>query len=494
MKRRVELRHPKFFEKLIISIFPSMRIGNLDWLKIWNAKELERFTFGARAISIAWFLVYASHYWLIDIPAKKDHLDLWAMQRAIVSTANFLSFIITFSSWYRKSKFYKLPLFIATAVTIHQQSYAMLWRADVPFFYVPLQALLGVCFLRLGVASSLMVLPLILAPGHLAYVVRPGQNHHMISATIVVVVLICVLRTSMVTEIRAFLAEKESERVNKDLIEVQKTLNDQLRGFLPSEIYRRVQNAILNHALTPVQAVDEVLRPRNRLAAILFSDIRGFTKLTNSSDDEIISVVSRAQQLATETVEHYSGIPRLHGDLIYSYFDNPDSAVNIVSALRSGIEILDQTKQLNVRGSFDAKIIRYVIISFGSVTVGNIGSSAGARDISVLGAAANLPSRIDRLTKCENMKQYLAEFPVVMSGEAFQLVGCLFPNLAAIEVKLSSLNIVLDEFPEEKAIYLIPTSVHNCKIINESPDYQRGSIYIKEKYKNSAAARMENAA
>jgi class 3 adenylate cyclase len=486
------MRKQKLLDRILTFLFPTLGIPRPEWLTIWQQSEFKAFTAGARAICVAWAVIYGVHYWLVDIPAQKEHLELWAMQRALTAGSNFAVLALTFTRVYRDSKFYRLPLLIVTAITINQQAQAMAWRTDVPFFYVPLQAFLGITLMRLSPIVSILLLPLVLAAGKEAFFVRPGQNHHMVSASIVVAMLLYVVRSRMKTDLRAFVAEQVTLESQKNLIAAQQALVDQLRRFLPREIYRRVQTLATDRGWTALQASDEILRPRSSLAAILHSDIRGFTRLTNGTDFR--QIVSRAQQLGTEAVEKFRGIPRLHGDLIYSYFDLETPVASIVHAIRAAFELSEETNRLNAGIGEDMRVRRFVIISFGLVQVGNIGGSEGAREITVIGPAANLPSRIDSITKEPKIQMNLAGDPVVLTQEAFAALTAVYPNISYSELDLRSRGIGLRDFPSEQTLFLIPTNDENWKILGQSPDSDRGMKYFDAHYIEKVPVEAKRAA
>ncbi len=456
--------------------------------------EFKAFTNSARAICLAWFVVYGIHYWAVDIPAKKDHLELWAWQRFITSTANFLGVLVTFTPWYKRSSFYKLPLILVTAVMLNQQAFAMTLRADVPFFYVPLQACLAIALLRLSPLVSIALLPVLLLFARVAFFARPGQNHHIVSASIVTAMLLAVVRSRMFVDLRAFIAEQENLEAQKSLISAQQALVDQLQGFLPREIYKRVQRVIGERNWSPLRAVDEILRPKDILAAVTYSDIRGFTRLTNSKSSKFRNLVRAAQQIGTEIVERFRGIPRLQGDLIFSYFDLESPALSMTAAIRSSFEMLEETRRLNSGAESADRIQRYLVLTFGSVTVGNIGSTEGARDITVIGSAANLSSRIDNITKEPSLKAVFESHPVLLSEEAFKFALSLFPTLQYSELVLADFQVSLRDFPEESRIYCVPTNDSNWMTLGKGPDTLAGETYINMTYSNAASHTNEDLA
>jgi class 3 adenylate cyclase/HAMP domain-containing protein len=148
---------------------------------------------------------------------------------------------------------------------------------------------------------------------------------------------------------------------------------------------------------------DGMLVGKNSNLAVLFSDIRGFTSISESMQpDQMVEVLNQYFSRMVDIVMNKGGIvDKYIGDGIMAFFGAPvpqdDDAVRSVDA---ALDMLDALKEFNVwqrergRGAFRIG----VGINFGQVTVGNIGSER-KMDYTVIGDMVNLASRLEGLTK-----------------------------------------------------------------------------------------------
>ena len=130
--------------------------------------------------------------------------------------------------------------------------------------------------------------------------------------------------------------------------------------------------------------------PKKREVVILFTDIRGFTALSEELDpDELFSLVSAQLGMQVHLIyEHRGYVDKFGGDGLMSVFDGEDMAIqSCLCALR----IMESAHRTTVG---DQRIHQLGIgIHMGPVVIGNIGSSEHF-DYSVIGNAVNLAARL----------------------------------------------------------------------------------------------------
>ncbi len=140
-------------------------------------------------------------------------------------------------------------------------------------------------------------------------------------------------------------------------------------------------------------------------AVVMFSDLRGFTALSETSPEEdIFDTLSDYFDLVVKAVEDNGGdVLKFMGDGILSIFTieaQKDHADCCRMAALAAQSVLSGLNALNTRrdGFQKPPLDVGIGINVGQVSYGNIGSP-GRLDFTVLGGAVNVASRIEGLTK-----------------------------------------------------------------------------------------------
>ena len=159
----------------------------------------------------------------------------------------------------------------------------------------------------------------------------------------------------------------------------------------------RVVSSLVAHGETP-----QSLSGQAREITVLFSDIRGFTTLSEKrSPEQIVSLLNRYFSLQVEIIFRHGGtLDKFIGDAIMAFWgapqDDPQHAAHAVAAALEMEQCLLRFKDdLGEDGKdFDVGIG----IHTGKAVVGFIGSDA-RMDYTAIGDTVNLSSRIEGLTK-----------------------------------------------------------------------------------------------
>jgi adenylate cyclase len=151
------------------------------------------------------------------------------------------------------------------------------------------------------------------------------------------------------------------------------------------------------------QNPEAALVGENRVLAVLFSDIRSFTSISEKMrPDDLVSVLNSYFSVMVDIIMRRKGIvDKYIGDAIMAFFGAPkkhdDDALQSVFAGIDMIEALDgfnAGQQKNGKPTFHIG----VGINYGVVTVGNMGTEK-KMDYTVIGDTVNLASRLEGLTK-----------------------------------------------------------------------------------------------
>ena len=140
-----------------------------------------------------------------------------------------------------------------------------------------------------------------------------------------------------------------------------------------------------------------------RNMSVLFSDVRGFTTISEKLDSkELSQLMNQFLTPLTKVIQQHRGtIDKYMGDAIMAFWGAPlRDESHATHALQAGMDMLQALRSLDA--AFEARgwprLQIGVGINTGDMTVGNMGSEF-RRAYTVLGDAVNLGSRLESLTK-----------------------------------------------------------------------------------------------
>jgi adenylate cyclase len=141
-----------------------------------------------------------------------------------------------------------------------------------------------------------------------------------------------------------------------------------------------------------------------RLMVILFTDIRGFTTISEEyRPDELVSNLNRYFEIIVDIItSHNDGIvDKYIGDAAMAFFGAPDSRPDdTLQAVYAALEIQEALAKFNAELIADGKtpFKTGVGLNRGLVTIGNMGSEK-KMDYTIIGDHVNLASRLEGQTK-----------------------------------------------------------------------------------------------
>ena len=217
-----------------------------------------------------------------------------------------------------------------------------------------------------------------------------------------------------------------------------------------------------------------------RSVAILFSDIRSFTNISEKNRaDVLVSFLNRYFSTMVEIIKKHGGtIDKFIGDAIMAEFGTPVSYEdNCRRAVMAAYEMREALPSVEMGDLVmpDGMVFNIGIgIHYGEVIVGSIGSK-DKTDYSVIGDNVNLASRLEGLTKTYGTQILVSESVRADAGED----SFCFRHLDDVRVKgkknavpIYAVDRSQEEFPAEyKNAYIKGMELYKQGIWNLAKDY-----------------------
>lgn len=190
--------------------------------------------------------------------------------------------------------------------------------------------------------------------------------------------------------------------------------------YLTEERGRKVLRQTFSKYVSP-QIVSEILQDPKNLElggrkeniTVFFSDVRGFTTLSETLDPrELSDLLNSYLTPMTEIVFKNQGtLDKYIGDAVMAFFGAPIRSKNHAEhACRAALEQLEKLKELQeTYRKKDLPVIDIGIgLNSGEASVGNMGSET-VRNYTVMGDTVNLASRLEGITKEYGVRTVISE-------------------------------------------------------------------------------------
>lgn len=216
------------------------------------------------------------------------------------------------------------------------------------------------------------------------------------------------------------------------------TLADAVNQMTKGLAERDRARDMLGKMVSP-QVAAEVMSKRvelggeERVVSVLFADIRGFSRLSETlRPAELVSILNAFLTALSDVVERHGGVvDKFIGDALMALFGapllQPDHAVRAVAAaLDMSRTVDDLNRQLSARGQ--TTIDFGIGVNTAAVVVGNMGSRRRL-NYTVIGDGVNLAARVEKLTR-----EYDVRAIVTASTQA-EAPGFLFREIDRVRVR-----------------------------------------------------------
>lgn len=193
----------------------------------------------------------------------------------------------------------------------------------------------------------------------------------------------------------------------KNLNEEVKTKNEQLQSlsnklakYLSHQVYRNIFEG----------KSDVRIESYRKKLTIFFSDIQGFTELTDRVESEVLTgaLNKYLNEMSMIAQDHGGTIDKFIGDAIMIFFGDPESLGekdDALACVKMAIEmrkkIVEMRREWDVLGVSEPLRVR-MGINTGFCTVGNFGSE-DRLDYTIVGGAVNLASRLESAAESDEI-------------------------------------------------------------------------------------------
>ncbi len=205
-----------------------------------------------------------------------------------------------------------------------------------------------------------------------------------------------------------------------------------MERWLDTEAQRRQLRSAFGRYVSP-SVVDILIKDPDKLKlggdrrrmTVLFSDLRGFTNLSEGlTPEKLVEVLNSYLDEMTKLVFEEGGVlDKYIGDAVMAFwnapFDQPDHAAR---GVRCAVRMRDRLKAMNAEGAFPKGIELKVGVGLntGDMVVGNIGAELRF-DYTVIGDSVNLAARTESLCKEYGAEILVTQNIVTEVGEEFHL-------------------------------------------------------------------------
>ncbi|MFC1679813.1 adenylate/guanylate cyclase domain-containing protein, partial [Elusimicrobiota bacterium] len=211
---------------------------------------------------------------------------------------------------------------------------------------------------------------------------------HIVTVNIISILFMGLIAGNVVFQLRAIVLKLVRDIMKRERAE----------GALTRYLSRQVAEQVLAR-----EDGDALMSGRRQHVAVLFSDIRGFTAISESMDPvELLSLLNRYFRAMIEVIfKHEGTLDKFVGDAVMVVFGAPleqaDAELRAVRCAREMHAALDDFNRSQTKGG-GRQIPMGITIHAGEVVAGNLGSEE-RMEYTVLGDVVNLTQRLQSKAK-----------------------------------------------------------------------------------------------
>jgi adenylate cyclase len=210
------------------------------------------------------------------------------------------------------------------------------------------------------------------------------------------------------------LVENELEQKNHRY----NTLLALMKTYLPAQVYESIETGKLTSKL----------KYTRKKLTMFFSDIVGFTEVTDTLEPETLSALLNEYltEMSTLAAVYKGTVDKFIGDAIVVFFGDPqfiDDETHAKNCVRMAVEMLEKVKLLSGRwreaGAANGLAIR-IGINTGYCTVGNFGSEA-RMEYTMIGGQVNIAARLEKIADRNSI--FISEYTYTLVQDIVEVEG-----------------------------------------------------------------------
>jgi len=210
-----------------------------------------------------------------------------------------------------------------------------------------------------------------------------------------------------------------------------------MRTYVPSQVYDSIETGKLTPQLTH----------KRRKLTMFFSDIVGFTNVTDTLEPEALSALLNEYltQMSSLAGVYGGTVDKFIGDAIVVFFGDPqfiDDETHAKNCVRMAVEMLERTKLLSAKwreaGAAEGLSVR-IGINTGYCTVGNFGSEA-RMDYTIIGGEVNLTARLEKIADPNSI--FISEHTYALVQDLVEVEGPRLVEVKGIHVPVRVYKLV----------------------------------------------------
>ena len=209
-------------------------------------------------------------------------------------------------------------------------------------------------------------------------------------------------------------------------------LNYRTQYRLRQQIKRQFEHYLDPRQVKQLQKNPEQLKlgGETRYATFLFTDVRGFTSMSESLPPEKVTyIMNKALTAQQAAVQKYGGmVDKYIGDAMMAIFNAPlDQADHEEQAIDCGLQIIENMEALNQEMQQEGlpAIAIGIGINSGKAVIGNMGSESRF-DYTAIGDAVNTAARLESATKEQKVDLLIGESTSKASVKVLNLVNEIY--------------------------------------------------------------------